>query len=77
MIFNEEQLKQIEILASQGLSMKQIADYLGLSYFNFLSILKKYPEIIRIYRKERIKTEIKVADILFHKAMGTFKPNNY
>jgi hypothetical protein len=33
--FNKQQLNQIKILSSKGFSMKQIADYLDLSYINF------------------------------------------
>lgn len=71
--FNKQQLNQITILSSKGFSMRQIADYLGLSYSNFFTLVKKYPEIISSYRKERLETTLKVAQIAERKAMGTFK----
>ena len=39
MRFNKQQLNQIKILSSKGFSMKQIADYLDLSYINFFILV--------------------------------------
>ena len=76
-VFNEEQLKQIEILASKGLSLKQIADYLGLSYSSFANINQRDMNIGKYYRKGKMKTGMKVTNILFGKIDGTFKPSKY
>ena len=73
--FNKQQLNQIKILFSKGFSMKQIADYLDLSYINFFILVKKYPEIINLYRKERLETTLKVAKIADEKVMGIFEKN--
>lgn len=73
--FNKQQLNQIKILSSKGFSMKQIADYLDLSYINFFILVKKYPEIINLYRKERLETTLKVAKIADEKVMGIFEKN--
>lgn len=63
MEFNKQQLNKITILSSKGFSMRQIADYLGLSYLSFFTIIKKHPEIISSYRKEKILTTLKVVKI--------------
>jgi DNA-binding transcriptional MerR regulator len=73
--FNKQQLNQIKILSSKGFSMKQIADYLDLSYINFFILVKKHPEIINLYRKERLETTLKVAKIADEKVMGIFEKN--
>jgi DNA-binding transcriptional MerR regulator len=73
--FNKQQLNQIKILSSKGFSMKQIADYLDLSYINFFILVKKHPEIISLYRKERSETTLKVAKIADEKVMGIFEKN--
>ena len=68
--FNKQQLDQITVLASKGFSMKQIADYLGLTYLEFFTLVRKHHGIVSSYRKEKIDTTLKVARIADKKAMG-------
>jgi len=71
--FDKQQLDQMTVLASKGFSMRQTADYLGLTYLEFFRLVKQYPEVVSSYRKERIDTTLKVVQVLNEKAIGIFE----
>ena len=71
--FDKQQLDQMTILAAKGFSMRQTANYLGLTYLEFFRLVKQYPEVVSSYRKERIDTTLKVVQVLNEKAIGIFE----
>lgn len=65
--FDELDLKQVERLASQGLTQQQIADALGISERSFRNYKEKFAEFADAIKKGKAKGIARVTNKLFEK----------
>lgn len=65
--FDELDLKQVEKLASQGLTQQQIADALGISERSFRNYKEKFAEFADAIKKGKAKGIARVTNKLFEK----------
>lgn len=68
-IYSEEKLQHIEGLASAGLNLDKISDYLGIGRTTFWEHRKKNPEIQQRYEMGLAKAEAVIGKTLFEKAV--------
>ncbi len=66
-IFNEEELAQVEALASV-LTTEQIADYFGIGRTTFYQVMERQPDVSVRYKKGRAKAVGNIAQSLLKKA---------